>query len=216
MMGISHKEVGMRIDLGAKVRTKDGHDAGSVRRVIVDPSSQHVTGFVVSTSRLLGRDVIVAGDAFLSGSGDTVTLDLTKEELERQPSFEQADYTVPPVGWVAPLGYGLPADAYLLPVVLAPPSERESGAPTIKKGDAVKDRDGETVGVVRELRFDEKTGAITGFVVAAGGGLERLVGGGQIAEVPREAIARVSEGTVYLRGDRDEVVGTEHETEAPR
>src|SRR2546425_814848 len=157
-MGISHKEVGMRIDLGAKVRTKDGHDAGSVRRVIVDPSSQHVTGFVVSTSRLLGRDVIVAGDAFLSGSGDTVTLDLTKEELERQPSFEQADYTVPPVGWVAPLGYGLPADAYLLPVVLAPPSERESGAPTIKKGDAVKDRTGSPPAMTAARRMTFSSG----------------------------------------------------------
>ena len=31
----------MRIDLGAKVRTKDGHDAGSIRRVIVDPTTQH-------------------------------------------------------------------------------------------------------------------------------------------------------------------------------
>ena len=206
----------MRIDLGAKVRTKDGHDAGSVRRVIVDPSSQRVTGFVVSTSRLLGRDVIVAEDAFVSGSGETVTLDFMKEELDRQPSFEQASYTVPPVGWVAPLGYGLPADAYLLPVMLTPPSEREPGAPTIKKGDAVKDRDGDTVGVVRELRFDEKTGAITGFVVAAGAGLERLVGGGQIADIPSEAIARVTEGTVYLKGDRDEIVGSEHETEAPR
>ncbi|TMG37862.1 MAG: PRC-barrel domain containing protein [Chloroflexi bacterium] len=126
-MGISPKEAGMRIDFGAKVRTKDGHDAGSVRRVIVDPSSQRVTGFVVSTSRLLGRDVIVAEDEFLSSSGDTITLDLTKAELDRQPSFEEADYTLPPVGWVAPLGYGLPADAYLLPVAVAPPRLRRDG-----------------------------------------------------------------------------------------
>ncbi|OLE75679.1 MAG: hypothetical protein AUG02_06790 [Chloroflexi bacterium 13_1_20CM_2_70_9] len=204
----------MRIDFGAKVRTKDGHDAGSVRRVIVDPSSQRVTGFVVSTSRLLGRDVIVAEDEFLSSSGDTITLDLTKAELDRQPSFEEASYTLPPVGWVAPLGYGLPADAYLLPVAVAPPPAGEGVAPTIKKGDAVKDRDGDTVGVVREVGFDEKTGDITGFVVIAGGGLERLVGGGQAADIQREAIARVAEGTVYLNVDRDEIVGSEHEADA--
>jgi uncharacterized protein YrrD len=202
----------MRIDLVAKVRTKDGHDAGSVRRLIVDPTTQRITGFVVSTSRLLGRDVIVAEDAFVSSSDDTITLDLTKAELDRQPSFEQAAYTIPPVGWVAPVGYGLPADAYLLPIAPTPPSGRDERAPTIKKGDAVKDRDGDTVGVVREVRFDEKTGQITGLVVMAGGGLERLVGGGQVAEIPHDAIARITEGTVYLKGDREEIVGVEHET----
>src|SRR2546430_9559989 len=124
----------MRIDFGAKVRTKDGHDAGSVRRVIVDPSSQRVTGFVVSTSRLLGRDVIVAEDEFLSSSGDTITLDLTKAALDRQPSFQEADYTLPPVGWVAPLGYGLPAHAYPFPVALAPPPAGDGVTPTTYNG----------------------------------------------------------------------------------
>ena len=108
--------------------------------------------------------------------------------------------------------YGLPADAYLLPMAPTPPTGRDERAPTIMKGDAVKDRDGDTVGVVREVRFDEKTGRITGFVVMAGGGLERLVGGGQVAEIPHDAIARITEGTVYLNGDREEIVGVEHET----
>src|SRR5439155_1762696 len=150
------------------------------------------------------RDVIVAEDEFLSSSGDTITLDLTKAELDRQPSFEEADYTLPPVGWVAPLGYGLPADAYLLPVAVAPPPAGGGVAPTIKKGDAVKDRDGDTVGVVREVGFDEKTGDITGFVVMAGGGLERLVGGGQAADIQHEAgvqSVRSERARRYLRVD---------------
>src|SRR5437667_11944915 len=52
----------MRIDLRARVRTKDGHDAGKVRRVIVDPATERITGFVVSTGGLLGREVIVGED----------------------------------------------------------------------------------------------------------------------------------------------------------
>ncbi|HEV8470375.1 MAG TPA: PRC-barrel domain-containing protein [Candidatus Limnocylindria bacterium] len=39
----------MRIDLGAKVRTKDGHDAGKVHRVIIDPATERITGFAIST-----------------------------------------------------------------------------------------------------------------------------------------------------------------------
>ncbi|TME61960.1 MAG: PRC-barrel domain containing protein [Chloroflexi bacterium] len=49
----------MQIELDAKVRTSDGHDAGKLRRVLVDPATLRITGFVVSTGGLLGREVIV-------------------------------------------------------------------------------------------------------------------------------------------------------------
>ena len=93
----------MRIDLNAKIRTNDGHDAGNVHRVLIDPATDRITGFVVSTRRLLGRDVIVGEDAFAeAGSeGDVITLNLTKRELDSQPTFEQSDFVVPPAGWSA-------------------------------------------------------------------------------------------------------------------
>jgi len=76
----------MRIDLGATVRTKDGHDAGKVHRVIIDPATERITGFAISTGGLLGREVIVGEDAFeaADAGGETVTLRLTKEELKSQ------------------------------------------------------------------------------------------------------------------------------------
>src|SRR5207248_2677566 len=51
----------MQIELDAKVRTSDGHDAGKLRRVLVDPATLRITGFVVSTGGLLGRDGDVVG-----------------------------------------------------------------------------------------------------------------------------------------------------------
>ncbi len=108
----------MRIDLNAKVRTRDGHEAGNVHRVLVDPSTERITGFVVSTSRLLGRDVIVGEDAFAAAGpeGDIITLNLTKRELDTQPTFDQGVYVVPPAGWAGPnVGYTIPPTAFLWP-----------------------------------------------------------------------------------------------------
>jgi sporulation protein YlmC with PRC-barrel domain len=205
----------MRIDLNAKVRTSDGHEAGNIHRVLVDPLTERITGFVVSTRRLLGRDVIVSEDMFADASpeGDTITLNLTKRELDAQPTFEESDYVIPPAGWAGPsLGYTVPPEAFLWPVdsVLADVGERSR--PTIKKGETVKDRDGDVVGTVEDIRFDEKTGELLSVVVKAGAGLERLFGGGKFAEISRDDILRIAEGEVRLGVDREEIIPKETET----
>ena len=205
----------MRIDLNAKVRTADGHDAGNVHRVLIDPATERITGFVVSTRRLLGRDVIVGEDAFVeAGSeGDVITLNLTKRELDSQPTFEESDFVVPPAGWSAPnLGYSLPPESFLWPEDSALPDVGERSRPSIKKGDMVKDRDGDVVGTVEDIRFDEKTGDVLSFIVKAGAGLERLFGGGKVAEISRNDILRIAEDEVRLGVDREEIIPREHET----
>jgi uncharacterized protein YrrD len=205
----------MRIDLNAKVRTRDGNEAGNVHRVLVDPSTGRITGFVVSTSRLLGRDVIVGEDAFAEAGpeGDVITLNLTKRELDTQPTFEQGDYVVPPAGWAGPnVGYTIPPTAFLWPADTATAEPAEESRPAIKKGDAVKDRDGDVVGSVEDIRFDERTGEVLSFIVKAGAGLERLFGGGKVAEISRDDILRIVEGEVRLGVDREEIIPREHET----
>jgi sporulation protein YlmC with PRC-barrel domain len=205
----------MRIDLNARVRTSDGHDAGKIHRVLVDPETGRITGFVVSTARLLGRDVIVGEDMFadVSPEGDTVTLNLTKPELDAQPTFEESDFVIPPAGWAGPnLGYAVPPEAFLWPADSALADMGERPRPSIKKGDTVKDRDGDVVGPVEDIRFDEKTGEVLSFVVRAGAGLERLFGGGKVAEISRADILRIAEGEVRLGVDREEIVPREHET----
>lgn len=204
----------MLIDLKAKVRTTDGHDAGNVHRVLVDPETGRVTGIVVSTGRLLGRDVIVSEETLASAdhSGDLITLALTKDELDSQPTFEQSDYVPPPAGWTAQaVGYSIPPTAYLWPATDGDAREREA-RPALKKGATVKDRDGDLVGTVEDVRVDERTGKVTSFVVRAGAGLERLFGGGHLAEIDGADILRIADDEMRLLVDREEIEPKEHET----
>jgi len=205
----------MRIDLNARIRTKDGHEAGKIHRVLIDPTTDRITGFVVSTGRLLGRDVIVGEDMFADASadGETITLNLDKKDLDTQPSFEEDDFVTPPAGWSAPnLGYAIPPESFLWPEESAVADVGEPARPSIKKGDAVKDRDGDTVGTVEDIRFDEKTGSVLSLTVKAHPGLERLFGGGKVVEISRDDILRITEDEVRLGVDREEITPKEHET----
>jgi sporulation protein YlmC with PRC-barrel domain len=187
-----------------------------VRRALIDPTSDRITGFVVSTGRLLGRDVIVGEHAFVEGeSTGVLTLRLSKAELEAQPSFEESDYVPPPGTWAAPVTFGLPPSAYLWPVESAPEPTPDAMTPTIKKGDTVKDRDGDVVGVVHEIRFDDRSGGLTGLVVKVSAGLERLIGAGEIAEISHDDILRIVAGEVRLAIDREEIVASRQEIRRP-
>ena len=201
----------MRIALDAKVKTADGHDAGHVRRALIDPAAQRVTGFVVGTGGLLGHDVIVGEDDFVRDSpeGDAVVLRLSRDELEAQPAFDEGHFAPPPAGWAATMGYGFPSNAFLMPVDVAPDVAPEPARPTLKKGDVVKDRDGDVVGVVEALRFDDQTKELTGFAVKPGAGVERLFGGGELADVSADQILRVFDGEVRLVVDREEITPVE-------
>jgi sporulation protein YlmC with PRC-barrel domain len=183
--------------------------------VLVDPETERITGFVVTTGRLLGRDVIVGEDMFADTSpeGDVIILNLTKQELDAQPTFEEADFVVPPVGWSAPnLGYAVPPESFLWPAGSALADVGERSRPSIKKGDTAKDRDGDVVGTVEDIRFDEKTGEVLSLTVKIAAGLERLFGRGKVAEISRADILRIAEGEVRLGVDREEIVPREHET----
>jgi sporulation protein YlmC with PRC-barrel domain len=183
--------------------------------VLIDPETERITGFVVSTGRLLGRDVIVGEDMFADASADggTIRLNLTKKELDTQPSFEEDDFVTPPAGWSSPnVGYAIPPESFLWPADSALADVGERPRPSIKKGDTVKDRDGDVVGTVEDIRFDEATGNVLSVTVKAGAGLERLFGGGKIAEISRDDILRITEDEVRLGVDREEIIPKERET----
>jgi sporulation protein YlmC with PRC-barrel domain len=214
--------VQMRVDLGAKVRTNDGQEAGSVQRAILDPDRREVTDFVVSTGGLLGRDVIVPRDQLEEASrdGETIVLKATKDELNRLPTYAPADYVLPTAGWLPPAGYGIPAGGFLLPATYPLPGEegpqmasrgaeedrREAKpSPEIEKGSAVVDSDGDDIGVVDDLRFDQQGGRLIGLTVRLGGALRTLLGGGEVAEVASQQIESVEEGVVRLRVHKDDL-----------
>jgi sporulation protein YlmC with PRC-barrel domain len=170
----------MRIDLGAKVRTKDGHDAGHIKQAIWDPRRNEIIEFVVSTGGLLSHDAIVSSEMLESATrdGSEIVLDITKHDLDELARFEPTAYTTPPTEWLAPSAYSFPTGGYLFPVTDAemtrtveppPRAEDHRRGPKIRKGMKVRDAAGEVIGDVAELRVDDQTGELRGLVVKRDG-----------------------------------------------
>jgi sporulation protein YlmC with PRC-barrel domain len=213
----------MRVDLDAKVRARDGEEIGSVDRAIVDPQTNEVTHIVVGTGAIFGRDIVVPREDIerASQDGDTIQLDLTRDDLERFPDFVPEQYGAPPPTWVAPAGYGFPAGSYAWPIAMDPmvgpgpmvvPEElvddtevEEPDLVTLMMGALVLDRHDDDIGVVDDLRFDAETGQLQGFVLRVGGALRTLFGGGDTVEVSRYQIESVGESMVKLKLAKEEV-----------
>ncbi len=183
----------MRIKLDPKVRTKDGHGAGHVHKVIWDPKTNEVTAFVIATGGLLGHDVLIGRDVLEAAphEGAEIVIDMTKGELEQLEPFMDEGYRVPPQGWLAPFPYDYPASAFLFaadPLIapseakLAAESHHDQTTSAISKGMRVRDAGGETLGVVDEVKTDEVTGELRAIVVREGG----MLGGRQTREIPAD------------------------------
>src|SRR5919201_3653854 len=112
----------MRVDLDARVLTRDGEPAGKLEHAIVDPQTNEVTEFVVSTGGLFGKDVIVPHEEIDQAieAGDALRLRLDKEQLKQLPEYEPVDYSGPPAGWLPVTGYGFPYGGYLWPIAAGP------------------------------------------------------------------------------------------------
>src|SRR4051794_35522824 len=212
----------MRVTLDAKVRASDGEEIGSVDRAVVDPRTNEVTHMVVRTGTIFGRDIMVPREDLERATleGDTIQLDLTRDELKQFPDFVMDQYGAPPPTWVAPAGYGFPSTGYAWPIAVDPmvgpmpmllPDEdleveaEDPDQVTLMKGALVMDRHGDDIGVVDDLRFDADTGRLQGFVLRVGGALRTLFGGGDTVEVSRQQIERVGESMVYLRLAKEEI-----------
>lgn len=112
----------MRVDLDAKVVTRDGEKLGTVQRAVIDPQSNDVTEFVISTGTLFGHDVLLPRTEVdqATQDGDRLRLRLTKEEVERLPVYVPDNYIPPPSTWVAPEGLGFPYGGFLWPAAITP------------------------------------------------------------------------------------------------
>jgi sporulation protein YlmC with PRC-barrel domain len=201
----------MRIDLGAKVRTTDGHHAGHVKQAIWDPRRNEIIEYVVSTGGLLSHDAIVSAEMLqkAAASGNEVVLGITKHELDELARFEPTAYATPPTDWLAPAAYSYPAGGYLFPVVESDPSRTVNEPPAgdddlghgikIRRGMKVRDAAGEVVGEVVELRVDDQTGELRGIVAERDGAR---------VELEAESIDRVDED-VRLATSGSEIRGRE-------
>ncbi|MGH2500246.1 MAG: PRC-barrel domain-containing protein [Candidatus Limnocylindria bacterium] len=200
----------MRVELDAKVRTKDGHDAGNVRSAVFDPQASEITHFVIATGGLFGRDVLVPREQLENASraGDPLSLELTRAELERMEDYLPSRYTAPPDAWAPPVAYGYPAAGYLWPLgytgATSPVAPSEEALRGVGKGAVVVDAEGDDIGVVDDVRFDRTTGRLQGIVLRAGAALVTLVGGGELVELDATQIMAVDRGRVRLRIAKEE------------
>jgi len=86
----------MRIELGDHVRSQDGHDVGSIKRLILDPHTGAVKTLVVEKGLLLPDDVEIPLSAVLEGGGDPVTVRYTAEQVHDLPRFDEQQYAPAP------------------------------------------------------------------------------------------------------------------------
>jgi sporulation protein YlmC with PRC-barrel domain len=208
----------MRIDLGAKVRTKDGHTAGHIERAIWDPRPNQVIGYVINTGGLLGHEVVISPEMLETSAraDDEIVLSLTKQELGEIARYEESDYSAPPADWIAPAVYAMPSGGYLWPLgyadgaaPLVPPSAatEHMHEPEIREGMRVRDANGDELGTVAEVKVDEATEELRGVVVRRGGVLERITGGGETFEIDAEQIGQVDDDELRLVTSGAEILG---------
>lgn len=185
----------MDIHLEKPVLGNDGEQIGTVDRLIIDRETHKVREFMVKEGTILTTDRIVDVDLVQNIDDDgTVHLSMPASEADSLPPFVETQYTEPtdqemdtmppvwaaggagggPLFW-APAGPGRadPAGGSMFEPAPLDHSPAEPERPVdqqsvvIDEGTNVVASDGEAVGTVEEIRYDD-AGEISGFRVTSG------------------------------------------------
>ena len=213
----------MRVELGARVRTTDGKDVGTIDRLIVDPSNNEIKAAVIRKGIILPRDVEVPLSAIELGPNGSVQLTYTADQVDQLREFFESNYTAtPPVGYVPPADYptaGIywPIGYDLFATPPLPQTDVSTGSTALDRearetlerqdlenavigeGSDVVGRDGEKVGEVARLVFDPDGHRLTSFVIRKGFIFT------EDRELPASAITRIDDGVIYLRVSKHEL-----------
>jgi sporulation protein YlmC with PRC-barrel domain len=194
----------MRIQLGAAVKTVDGHRAGNVSKVVWDPERNEIRDFILTTGGLFGHDVVVSRDVLeaAKGEADELVIDITKTELDQLDRYDERAYAPPPFEWMSPAESNYEADAFLFPTVSDAPTTdmRATNAaadrrrPTIRKGMPVADASGQRIGAVDELRVDDMTGELRAIVLRGAGEERREIAADQL-DIGTDEVHVISDAT---------------------
>jgi sporulation protein YlmC with PRC-barrel domain len=206
----------MHIALGAPVRTSDGHDIGTIDRLILDPRTHAIRSAVVHKGFLLTRDVEVPISQMTVAPDGVVQLSLSAARVDELPEFFEANYTSsPPPGSTAPadlmaggvfwpVGYGAapiaPAGGDVVDRVVQTEIDealrrQDLENAVVGQGAEIKTRDGQKVGTVHQLVFDPETSVLTRFVVRSGFIFT------EETDLPASLIASADDGVLRLRVD---------------
>lgn len=207
----------MHIELGAHVWTHEGHEAGKVRLLIVDPSQQTLDSFVVHT-QWMGQDLIVPfRDVEQVDADDTIHLTVTDEQFRALPTYVDTEFVSGGSSYGTAYGYGgavhridmssaggsygsqfdyasgplIGITDFNSSVVTSESSlsEKEFG---IAKGTKVISADGHHIGAVHELGVTDE-GKVRDFEVTSGHILKRT----QL--IPVTYVEKADADAVYLR-----------------
>lgn len=219
----------MDLELGKPVVSSDGQQIGKVDRLVFDANTRELRQIIVHQGAFLSKDRIVDRPMIEMVDADgTVHLNATAQMVEQLPEFVEANFIIPqedqlrwfPHAWVnsgggvgAPIlfgpgvvGQGYDAHGGLFEAApLDPPVEevrsnlREDSV-VLDRGTNVVDRDGEKIGTVDDVIYDEN-GAIAGFVVKAGFLFHHDV------RIPAEWVDSMDPASVRLKVSADEAEG---------
>ncbi|MCC6382868.1 MAG: PRC-barrel domain-containing protein [Dehalococcoidia bacterium] len=167
------------VAIGAEVRGPDG-SLGEVEKIIVDPTTERLTGVVVRHGRVFRDRRVLPLDAVRHADGSALYVDLDDEQFSALEDFDPVRYRSPdpdysgPPGFDAAHGHNFNLENYVAmgPANIAlgqamkplgyPGGEvSEPQAPhwdTVSEGDDVLDADGEKVGEVAAFVLDGETG----------------------------------------------------------
>lgn len=228
----------MPVELGARVHSQDGQDAGTIKYLILDPPTGQVKSVVVERGHILPDDIEIPRDALQEEDPHTVRVAYTAEQLKTLPRFDESQYTTPPSstpypaagnpfgGLLWPIGY--PSTAYMPGMYPAPlPFTPETSEDPVSQEVAEKQRqadlanaviaigsdvisqDGEKVGEVENIVFDTATGRPITLVLRRGFVVKENI------DLPATAIASVDDEVVYLNLTKEQVKAAPHEPTVP-
>jgi uncharacterized protein YrrD len=211
------------IELGARVRTADDNEIGSIDKLILEPDSGDVRAIVVRKGLLLHDDIEIDLDGIAGQAQGVVLLRYTERQLDDLPRFHEDSYTLPPPERSAAYAdkFNYPETAFLWPArgtasadaglygneavgnlgdeIRTMHREQDFSNAVIDEGSDVRSADDEKVGSVHRVIFDPVMGRPSAIVIRKGFLFTEDV------ELPASVIASVGDHVVYLNVDRDEV-----------
>ena len=183
----------MQIEFGDEVVTREGKKLGSVAGLVMNASTQAVSGLVLGQG-LFGDERLVNISAVTGTANNVVSLNVDDQGAAELPPFVREEYVeqprtpaepliMPAAGVGGPIFYDssftgsgyrdYPArDSFFAPAPLDAPvvetrSNLDENDVILKRGTDVVGADGKKVGTVDDIQFNED-GTITQFVVKAG------------------------------------------------
>jgi sporulation protein YlmC with PRC-barrel domain len=202
----------MRLEFGSPVYSCDGQVVGTINRLILDSETEHVKAIALRQGHLLPHDVEVPITALEAGAGGQPRLLVPANQARQFPPFIESNYRE-----ATPQEVRLssdPSPEVLLPASYlyvsvtqgeATPHSRQVAEnlaimftqhdvehAIVREGSAVRSSDGQRIGDLHELIFDDETGRLSHVVIRHG-----VVPRGTLT-LPASLVAAVGDGVIEL------------------